>query len=308
MTSIQAGIFFVIFALFHHPAPAPEFSVIMSYGGSATSCCCGGCHKSFMRLSTHISLMPACNLHYTTSHDPKQQQQPIDANARLASVASLPTVNADNDVSSNNEEIAVYDDVSSDDRKMAAVYNDHSINDEEVDVDDNVSIDDEEEVAVYYDDVSTNNKKEAAVDNEIFSDDDEVSSNDEDVNVDDDEVLDSENNAGTGEPDTTSVLKLYDLLTALRSNPLEHAQFSHEEQVYISLLQLLKEIKAPLNSFTRILNWAAKSNEDGHQFKLDSLPTWEKMIQNLFVRYSMKGLVPKESFFTVPLHTSLTNQ
>ncbi|KAI2513243.1 hypothetical protein MHU86_1281 [Fragilaria crotonensis] len=115
--------------------------------------------------------MPACNLHYTTSHDPKQQQQPIDANARLASVASLPTGNADNDVSSDEDaEIAVYEDVSSDDRKMAAVYNDLSSNDEEVDADDNVSIGDEE-VAVYFDDVSSNNKKEAAVDNEIFSDD-----------------------------------------------------------------------------------------------------------------------------------------
>jgi hypothetical protein len=39
--------------------------------------------------------MPACNLHYTTSHDPKQQQHQIDADAKLASVASLPTVNAD---------------------------------------------------------------------------------------------------------------------------------------------------------------------------------------------------------------------
>ena len=175
--------------------------------------------------------MPAFNLHYTTwSHDPKQQQQQqqqIDTDARLACVASLPTVNADNDVSSDDEEIAVYDDVSSSD-------------DEEVAVHENVFVDDE--CVAVYDDVSSNNKKEA-VDDEISSDnkevavDDEVSSDDEEVAVDNDEVHDSESNAETGEPDT-SVLKLYHVLTALQSNPLELAWLSQGEQMYISLLQL----------------------------------------------------------------------
>ena len=100
-------------------------------------------------------------------------------------------------------------------------------------------------------------------------------------------------------PDT-SVLELYHLLTKLRSNPLELARFSQEEQVYISLLQLLKEIKAPLNAFGRVLTWAAKSNNDGHQFQLDNLPTREKIIDNLYARYNMKGLIPKEAFLYLP--------
>ena len=107
---------------------------------------------------------------------------------------------ADNNVFTDNEEIDVYDDVSSDNRKMAADYDDLSIyNKEEVAVHDAVSINDEE--VNVSDDVSSD-IKEVAVD-------DEVSNNNE-------EVADSV----TGEPDTTGgVLKLYHLLTAASFQP-----------------------------------------------------------------------------------------
>ncbi len=109
----------------------------------------------------------------------------------------------------------------------------------------------------------------------------------------------TDSNAKTGKPDT-SVFELYHLLSKLCSNPLKLAQFSKVEQVKILLLQLLKEIKAPLNAFTRILNWAAKSNEDGHQFQWDGMPTREKIIQNLYVRYNIQGLIPKEELLYLP--------
>lgn len=79
--------------------------------------------------------MPICNLHHTTSHDPtKHKQQQIDADARLTGVASLPPgFNSDNDTSSSDEEIAIYDDTTSTKyRKKAAVYDDHSSNNKEV--------------------------------------------------------------------------------------------------------------------------------------------------------------------------------
>ena len=67
-------------------------------------------------------------------------------------------------------------------------------------------------------------------------------------------------------------------------------------------MQLLVEIKAPLNTFTSILSWAAKANEDhGHQFSLDNLPIRKKMIKNLFDRYNiMNSLRPKELSLYLP--------
>ena len=277
----------------------------MSSSGGASSrhrrVVCAACMKTFKRLSMHLSQSPACSLLYTTSHDPEQQQLQLIDDSRLgrSSVAALPTARADDEFSSDNDGVGVFDevssnnmefaadeDVSSDDRKVPAVDS----SDEEVDVDEDVSSDDEEVVLVE-DEVSSDEE------DVVVRADDEISSNDEDVPGDDE--VDNDSNAGTGEPDT-SVLELYHLLSKLRSNPLELARFSQEEQVYISLLQLLKEIKAPLNAFTRILNWAAKSNEDGHQFQLDGMPTREKIIQNLYVRYNMKGLIPKEELLYLP--------
>ncbi len=46
-----------------------------------------------------------------------------------------------------------------------------------------------------------------------------------------------------------SVLRLYEELSLLRSNPLGLVRFSREEKVQIELLQLLPDLKAPLKSF-----------------------------------------------------------
>ena len=54
-----------------------------------------------------------------------------------------------------------------------------------------------------------------------------------------------------------SVLDLYETLFLLRSNPLGLQRFSREEKVQIELLELLRELKAPLKAFSRILHWAA---------------------------------------------------
>jgi hypothetical protein len=261
--------------------------------------------KTFKRLAGHLSQSPACNLLYTTSHDPKREIRQIDSGRLACNVAALPTAHAGDEISSNDEEFDVYDEVSSNDEDAAedeeVSSNDDKVSsnngkgvrgNEEVSSDDEEALDDDEDVAVEDFAFPSDGDDEVVIDVE-----DEVSSNDEEVPGDDE--VDSEGNTETGAPDT-SVLELYHLLTTLRSNPLELARFSQEEQVYISLLHILKEIKAPLNAFGRILTWAAKSNKDGHQFQSDNIPTREKIIENLYARYNMKGLIPKEAFLFLP--------
>ena len=215
---------------------------------------CAGCKQTFKRLATHLSQSPGCTFVYTPSHEPKRELQQCNV-ARLAtSVAALPCAHADDEVSSDSNDFGIHNEVSSDDEQVSSDDEEDS-NDEEV-----ASDDDEQSLE---DDKISSNDEEIAVEDVVSIDDDdevivdvedEISSSDDDVEAPggDDEEADSESNAETGEPNT-SVLELYHLLKKLRSNPLELERFSKEELVYISLLQLLNEIKAPLNAFARIL-------------------------------------------------------
>ncbi len=81
-----------------------------------------------------------------------------------------------------------------------------------------------------------------------------------------------------------SVFNSYEKLLKLRSNPLALERFSREEKVQIELLQLLRDLKAPLKAFSVVLNWAAKSNASGHVFKESCQPSREKVMRNLFER------------------------
>jgi hypothetical protein len=96
------------------------------------------------------------------------------------------------------------------------------------------------------------------------------------------------------------ILELYKEMQDLRSNPLGLDRFSCEEKVHIELLQVLKELKAPLKAFSRILNWAAKANDHGHVFQVDCQPSRRTVVQKLYCRYNMKGLIPKEKSLYLP--------
>ena len=89
-------------------------------------------------------------------------------------------------------------------------------------------------------------------------------------------------------------------LFKLRANPLGLARFSREERVQIELLQLLRDLNCPLKAFTLVLKWAAKSNGSGHTFREGFQPTREKVITNLYERYNMNGLIPKEKKLYLP--------
>jgi hypothetical protein len=66
------------------------------------------------------------------------------------------------------------------------------------------------------------------------------------------------------------------------------------------LLNLLKDLKAPLSAFQHILKWAAKANDNGHIFQGSCQPSRETVTSMLFDRYNMNGLVPKEQKLYLP--------
>ena len=96
------------------------------------------------------------------------------------------------------------------------------------------------------------------------------------------------------------ILELYQEMQDLRSNWHCLDRFSFEEKVHIELLHLLKELNAPLKDFSSILKWAGKANEAGHIFCPQCQPSRTRVIHNLYCRYNMKGLIPKEKEFFLP--------
>jgi Plavaka transposase len=96
------------------------------------------------------------------------------------------------------------------------------------------------------------------------------------------------------------ILELYEEMQHLRSNPLGLDRFSCEEKVHIELLNVLKELKAPMKAFSCVLNWAAKANDQGHVFQVGCQPSRRKVIDKLYCRYNMKGLIPKEKSLYLP--------
>jgi hypothetical protein len=102
------------------------------------------------------------------------------------------------------------------------------------------------------------------------------------------------------EPDK-GVLELCEELLRLESNPISSlAKVLCEEKVHIELLQLLKDVMAPLSAFQYILSWAAKANGNGHVFQVRCQPSRETVTKMLLDRYNMNGLVPKEQKLYLP--------
>jgi hypothetical protein len=96
------------------------------------------------------------------------------------------------------------------------------------------------------------------------------------------------------------ILELYQEMQDLQSNRHGFDRFSCEEKVHIKLLHLLKKLKAPLKAFSSILQWAGKANEQGCIFRPQCQPSRTRVIHNLYCRYNMKGLIPKEKEFFLP--------
>ena len=132
------------------------------------------------------------------------------------------------------------------------------------------------------------------------NDDNTFPSFDDYLEDDEGNTMESDKHYDNAEEPDSSVLELYELLSALRSNPLDLARFSQEERVHISLLQIVRELNCSLDAFLQIMTWAAKSNEAGYHFKAECVPSRKKMMQNLYNRYNMTGLTPKEELLYLP--------
>jgi hypothetical protein len=229
----------------------------------STSDHCFVCQKSFKRLFAHLAQSAACKSHFMLAHDDKE-----------APPATLPTIpNNDQVYTSNVSQGASHGSRPNlwcsssrgllQDRESGAVVGEA---DDELRVEEDVNDVDDDFV----------------VDDDGFPDDD---ADDQDVSE---------------EGPDLSVLDLYLKLFQLRANPLGLARFSREEKVQIELLQLLRDLKCPLKAFTLVLKWAAKSNGSGHTFREGCQPTREKVITNLYERYNMNGLTPKEKKLYLP--------
>ena len=230
---------------------------------------CRGCRKPFKRLSTHIAQNAVCAGHYgTTAH---KSSLPIPNNIHANTYAPGARTRLDLDSYScqfDSHPILRKSAANTGRDKLPPVA-------DENEVEDDFMVDDDNDVVLPFDD------------------------------YDPDAVDDSASGSKEEEdrPDR-SVLDLYEKLFLLRSNPLGLERFSREEKVQIELLELLGELKAPLKAFSRILHWAAKSNASGHVFKVGCQPSREEVERNLYIRYNMNGLIPKEKQLYLPYSTT----
>ena len=228
----------------------------------STSDVCVGCQKPFKRLATHLAQNAGCASHYS---------------ANDISAAAISTISNDGRVNTSNVSQGAtrsrlnWSSTSS--RGLLSVKESGAISGE---VNDELRV---EDVNEFEDD---------------FVGDDDAPHN---VHVDDQDVSEKEEEECQADH---SVFNLYEKMFKLRSNPLGLDRFSREEKVQIELLQLLRDLNCPLKAFTLVLNWAAKSNANGHVFQEGCQPTREKVMRNLNERYNMNGLIPKEKHLYLP--------
>jgi len=243
---------------------------------STTSTFCAVCRKSFKRLSTHIAQSPICEQLYTTRIDVGGPQHHVGEDRTASSSRRIHDDSTPSSSRSHDPYLLSNPNGSLSHTGDTMQFNITTLQEPRHET--YGHRDDDEEVVVDDDDDDNPNWDEG------FPSDNSTT----DASFDHDEEANK------------CVLSLYKELRALRSNPLGLDRFSREEKVHIELLHLLKVLKAPLNAFTHILNWAAQANNSGHTFLTDCQPSREKVIQNLYCRYNMKGLIPKEKQLYLP--------
>ena len=235
--------------------------------------CCLGCHKTFKRLSTHLSQNEGCRAHYSSTAS-KRKSTPVQTGHD--EITDAPQ-QRNNSVNFRNAKRA----------QGITTTAAHGLTKK------SSSIPTKGRGTVAEGDVAVDNAEDemADVDDDFGSFDDALPC---------EEAADTNHsNHPEGAPDR-HLLDLYQEMQELQSNPLGLDRFSVEEKVHIELLNVLKELRAPMKAFSHILNWAAKANDKGHLFKVDCQPSREKVVQNLYCRYNMRGLTPKEKLLYLP--------
>jgi Plavaka transposase len=243
----------------------------MSSGVSGVFHECAGCHKSFKRLSTHIALTPTCSQVYATTG--QQDDIPPDAGGE----SNVPTRRS----STRRTRL---DSLNSLPRTTNApvMCNDVQLPSGDASVGIGITIQQQEDVHNHIEDHYENGGFASLDEHLPWSDDDADTS------------LDKE-----GDPNKC-VMKLYEELLESRANPFGLDRFTREEKVHIELLHVLQVLNAPLIAFNHVLKWAAQANDSGHVFKVDCQPSRKNVVQKLYCRYNMKGLIPKEKLLYLP--------
>jgi hypothetical protein len=232
---------------------------------------CAGCNNSFTRLSSHINQSAVCRNYYCSTG----VEIPLDAGIRRSqrsrSTARAPSADAGLHLTQSKT-------MSQGCREP--FLEQASVVEGGFPVIKNAAVVVEEDIFVGYDDDAC-----------VFVESEDGTS--------DESVTSPIDTGDRGQPDG-SVLELYEELSRLQANPLGLDMYSRKEKVSIGLLDILKDMNAPLNAFSRILNWAAKSNESGYIFKTKCQPTRQKVMSNLYERYNMDGLIPIEKKLYLP--------
>jgi len=96
------------------------------------------------------------------------------------------------------------------------------------------------------------------------------------------------------------MLEIFQSRSETHVNPLNLSLYTKEQEVHVKLLQLLQTMKAPLSAFSSILKWASSANELGHNFCVNNPPSREKVLKDLFHRFNMQGLRPREKSLYLP--------
>jgi hypothetical protein len=254
----------------------PKRSSSSSTRGASTSIMlCDGCQKPFKRMRPHLNHNPACNSVYvsrkTSLIDPNAgiggaviNKAPAEAAQYHALLSSLTLTGerTDQESRSRHRFPALFDFIAQDAGAVSVEVVVDELDQHEVD-----------DANVYGEDKSVTPRPLPAATDPV-------------VNV-------------LTEPDK-DVLELYEELLRLESNPFSSlAKFSCEEKVYIELLQVLKDLKAPFSAFQYVLNRAAKANGNGHAFQVRCQPSRETVTKMLFDCYEMNGLVSRSCIFPI---------
>lgn len=77
-----------------------------------------------------------------------------------------------------------------------------------------------------------------------------------------------------------------------RNDLLPDVPVSIEDRAQVSLLSILKDIGAPLNAYSKIMDWAAECHNDGYRFPIN-YPSRENVLQRMFDEFDLNGIKPK---------------
>ena len=100
-------------------------------------------------------------------------------------------------------------------------------------------------------------------------------------------------------PIDQTLLQYYEAMIDQNTDHHGSERFDANEKIQVELLVILKKMKAPLEAFETILNWAAKASAVDYRFA-KPVPQRKKLLESLFQKLGMNDLLPKEKEMKFP--------